>query len=195
MFHALRKLFGGSRIRKQCRDITLAEWDECPAWEFCLDEEGVEGQDESTMRPRKDLKKVRYPAFDGMVACDFVASSGQKYLGLVQPIDSLDDGWSSDAELIVPNPSPVRTGNNKLDLWNQLFCDNGDSVRFYVPAMSDEECRPYIDLVYRILGTNANTFWPLTITPRVHIENYPASWTIDGWLRWRDVGNKRHVIR
>jgi hypothetical protein len=37
--------------RKQVYDLTLADFDAAPVWEFALDEEAVPGQDETTVRP------------------------------------------------------------------------------------------------------------------------------------------------
>jgi len=37
--------------RKQVYDLTLADLQAAPVWEFALDEEGVAGQDEATVRP------------------------------------------------------------------------------------------------------------------------------------------------
>ena len=38
-------------IRKQCYDLILNDFETYPVWEFALDEEGVDGQDEATVRP------------------------------------------------------------------------------------------------------------------------------------------------
>jgi hypothetical protein len=38
-------------IRKQVYDLRLEDFERHPVWEFALDEEGEEGQDEATVRP------------------------------------------------------------------------------------------------------------------------------------------------
>ena len=40
-----------ARIRKSVADLTLADLAASSVWEFALDEEGVEGQDETTVKP------------------------------------------------------------------------------------------------------------------------------------------------
>src|ERR1700735_3746644 len=40
-----------TRIRRQVYELTLADLERFPVWEFALDEEGEEGQDEATVRP------------------------------------------------------------------------------------------------------------------------------------------------
>jgi hypothetical protein len=39
------------RIRRQVYELTVDDLDRYPVWEFALDEEGEEGQDEATVRP------------------------------------------------------------------------------------------------------------------------------------------------
>ena len=39
------------RIRKQVYELTTEDLERHPVWEFALDEEGEEGQDEATVRP------------------------------------------------------------------------------------------------------------------------------------------------
>ena len=39
------------KIRKQVYELTVDDFTEFPVWEFALDEEGEENQDEATVRP------------------------------------------------------------------------------------------------------------------------------------------------
>jgi hypothetical protein len=39
------------KIRRQVYELTLDDLSKFPVWEFALDEEGEEGQDEATVRP------------------------------------------------------------------------------------------------------------------------------------------------
>jgi len=39
------------RIRKQVHELTIEDLEAHPAWQFALDEEAEEGQDEATVRP------------------------------------------------------------------------------------------------------------------------------------------------
>jgi hypothetical protein len=41
----------GASIRKQVYELTAKDFSDYPIWEFCSDEEDVEGQDEATVRP------------------------------------------------------------------------------------------------------------------------------------------------
>jgi hypothetical protein len=44
-------------VRKPVYDLTLADFDAAPVWEFALDEEGVAGQDEATVRPTRSRSR------------------------------------------------------------------------------------------------------------------------------------------
>lgn len=85
-----------SSIRKQVYELTVQDFLDHPIWEFCSDEEGVEGQDEATVRPTNKTELTN--EFPG--ACVLAAkvgfadgSSGAGYLyncedddiGCVQP--------------------------------------------------------------------------------------------------------------
>ena len=73
------------RIRKQITELTNEDLAEHPIWELAIDEEGEEGQDEETVRPRGDLS-VADPA-DGIfiVRTEFVAADGTRFDGFLFP--------------------------------------------------------------------------------------------------------------
>ncbi|HKW85789.1 MAG TPA: hypothetical protein VJM82_01825 [Nitrospiraceae bacterium] len=68
--------------RKPTDRLTMDDLKAFPMWEFCLDEEDVEEQDETWVRPL-DAKTVPLGAFSLSVAADFVAANGVQYEGLV----------------------------------------------------------------------------------------------------------------
>src|SRR5215218_3072632 len=41
--------------RKQMTDLTIEDLSQGPVWEFAIEEEGEPGQNEETLRPRRDL--------------------------------------------------------------------------------------------------------------------------------------------
>jgi hypothetical protein len=45
-------------IRKQVTDLRPDDLAPYPIWEFALEEEGEEGQDEETVKPRPDLDRA-----------------------------------------------------------------------------------------------------------------------------------------
>jgi hypothetical protein len=76
---------GGPSIRKQLDEIKPADLHEFAVWEFALDEEGVEGHDEETVRPRLDLARV--DPHDGLfiVRAEFLAADGTAFDGFASP--------------------------------------------------------------------------------------------------------------
>lgn len=53
---------------KPIEEITLADFLEHPIWEYALDEEGVEGQDESWIRPVVDTDNVTEEIYSPIIA-------------------------------------------------------------------------------------------------------------------------------
>jgi len=88
-----------SKVRKQVYDLTLSDLNECPVWEFALDEECEEGQDEATVRPSEyDLPfdpgnglavvKAQFKLADGTIMEGYLSPQieGFKEIGYIQPV-------------------------------------------------------------------------------------------------------------
>ncbi|MFZ2641827.1 MAG: hypothetical protein WA117_12580 [Verrucomicrobiia bacterium] len=73
------------RIRKQVYELTAGDLDRYPVWEFALDEEEEEGQDEATIRPY-ELRSSLDPS-DGMfiVRARLTLADGTRMLGYLTP--------------------------------------------------------------------------------------------------------------
>ena len=70
------------RTRKPIDSLRLADLRAFPIWEFAIDEEGIEGQDETWVKPRR-ARTVPLNAFSLHVTAGFLASSGRKFEGFV----------------------------------------------------------------------------------------------------------------
>ena len=68
--------------RKPIDGITSEDLDAFPIWEFATDEEGVEGQDETWIRPVAS-SIISRKAYSLSVAAKFVTASGRELPGLV----------------------------------------------------------------------------------------------------------------
>jgi hypothetical protein len=68
--------------RKPIDQITVPDLVDFPIWEFCLDEEGAEGMDETWVRPL-DAAAVPNGAYSLSVAAEFKTASGLRVDGLV----------------------------------------------------------------------------------------------------------------
>jgi hypothetical protein len=68
--------------RKPITDLTVNDLSAFPVWEFATDEEGVEGRDETWVRPI-DTRVVPARRYSLQVAADLRTASGQTYSGFV----------------------------------------------------------------------------------------------------------------
>jgi hypothetical protein len=64
-------------------DLTLADLERCPVWGFAIDEEGEPGQDEETLGPRPDLKRVDPAEGLFVVVARFEAGDGSAFAGFL----------------------------------------------------------------------------------------------------------------
>jgi hypothetical protein len=85
--------------RKPIDQITVADLVDFPIWEFCLDEEGIEGMDETWVRP---LAAAAVPngAYSLSVAAEFETASGLRVNGLVGVTTTADEVEISEAVLL-----------------------------------------------------------------------------------------------
>jgi hypothetical protein len=99
------------QIRKQVYDLTPEDLDAHPAWQFALDEEGQEGQDEATVRPVEGpldpsegmcIAKAEFTLNDGCTFVGFLTPSVQGLPKLFQYEG--DDGSSvSQPSIVTPH--------------------------------------------------------------------------------------------
>lgn len=88
-----RKALKQQQVRKQVYELTLEDLERCPVWEFASDEEGVEGQDEATVRPRPDLS-APLPRDGGLVVrTRFTARDGSEFFGHCTPNPENSPGY------------------------------------------------------------------------------------------------------
>ena len=117
------------KMRKQIYDLTVADLDDCPVWEFALDEEGDEGQDECTVRPclvgdRLDpsrggfVVRARFTLPDESALVGFMTPPvrGDSSLGVLQPVVITTKGhvgfWCG---VIAPDAASIAASYARLD--------------------------------------------------------------------------------
>ncbi len=69
-------------MRKPIDELTVEDLDVYPVWEFATDEEDIEGQDETWVRPLR-TSTIEEGAGGLSVAADFVTASGKELEGFV----------------------------------------------------------------------------------------------------------------
>jgi len=97
-----------ARIRKQVYDLTAEDLRRYPLWELCLDEEGIESQDEATVKPSDDSEVPGYSCGVYVVATDFQLSDGSTMEGYVY------SGEPDNFSCIQPN---VIVESGQVNLW------------------------------------------------------------------------------
>jgi hypothetical protein len=159
------------RIRKQVFELTVEDFDQHPVWEFALDEEGEEGQDEATVRPQTVAGPVD-PA-DGMVVVKarFTLADGTSMAGYVTP------------------PSPYSGGLGTIQ--PQIITQQGQ-VPFWCGAFKPTS----EELVqnYGRLGRSAERVFPLRFTSEVEIVGGPVMGVLNGFLYMEMATEQIHEI-
>jgi hypothetical protein len=115
-------------IRKSVVDLTLADLTTSSVWEFALDEEGVEGQDETTVRPYAVdgpldpsagmfVVRARFALADGTLMSGYLTPpvQGEAGLSTFQPIIIMPAGqvafWCG---MIVPDAATIAKSYARL---------------------------------------------------------------------------------
>jgi len=123
-------------LRIQFDDFRVNHFEISPIWEFAIDEEGEEGQDETTLKPRLDLTFPDPSEGLLIIECEFVVKSGNKFNGICSP--SFDNSISSIQPYILSN--------------NQF-------IMFWFGIMQpDKETK---DGIYNVLGETADSLFPI----------------------------------
>lgn len=152
------------KTRKPVCDLSLGDFDQCPVWEFALDEEGEEGQDEATVRPY--LKDEPVDASSGMfvVRARFLLADGTRLFGY--------------------HSLPVH-GDSTLSTLQPIIVTHGGQVPFWCGVLVPENAR--IAESYRRLAKSApEQVFPLTFESDVPVLGGSISGRLDGFMVLED---------
>lgn len=141
------------RIRKFMEQLTPADLEEYPVWEFCLDEENEPGQDETTVRP-SPLKGPRSHLDPGAgmfaVHTEFTLANGHKLPGY-----------------LTPQPE----ANQDPDLLQPTLCTDQGQI-LLLPGQQDQAA--YSDELAAQLKLPAEAIFPISYTATVRIKGGPV---------------------
>lgn len=174
------------RIRKQADELTRSDWQRFPAWEYCLDEEDEEGQDETTLRPCATA--IDFIDFYGLIAVEFRFADSRIFAGYIEASGQANPQTCSHV-LCLPSPAQSFVSVPLPRDYNAVITADTSTLAFELPNarhLPDARARELFQLVYAVLDTRAESTWPMTITPRVEVQGWPASWTREGWRRLSD---------
>ncbi len=187
-------LFGRRKIRKDVGELTLSDLSVAPVWEYCLDEEGVEGQAECTVRPVYKCSEVDPGTFDGVVALDLLGPTGARYCGLMAGnAPEFRGSWLAAPVILLDRPVGAHVDHPILHRYNPMMSAASPRVRFSLPwtaHLSEADARVVMDLTYAVLGRGPRELFPLVCRPRVPLKNWPESFTLEGFARPVDRGGE-----
>ena len=158
-------------IRKQCYDLILNDFETYPVWEFALDEEGVDGQDEATVRPcltggladptRGIIVRARFTLADGstMHGCLAPRSPPSTDIGMIQPI--------------------ILTAAGQVLVWNGVIKP--------APQQLAQD--------YAKLSREARDVFPLRFTSEVELASGPVMGTLNGFMYLELATETAHEVR
>jgi hypothetical protein len=155
------------KIRKQVYQLTPDDLNRFPIWEFALEEEGEEGQDEATVRPYK-VSGALEPS-DGMfvVKASFALADGTEMQGYLNP--------------------PVN-GDISLGALQPIIVSNAGQIVFWCGRMTPSPDR--LAMWYQFLGRDASRVFPIRFESQVELVDGPVSGSITGFMVLADVKAK-----
>jgi hypothetical protein len=109
------------KIRKQVYDLTLADFGRFPVWEFALEEEGEEGQDEATVRPYQFTPPLKPSNGMLVVLTDFTLADGTHMRGYITPPAQ----GASDVSMIQP---VIVTEQGQVAFWYGILKPNAETI-------------------------------------------------------------------
>jgi len=156
------------KIRIQDYNLTFTDLMKYPAWKYALDEEGVEGQDERTVRPYLapiplDLNKAYF-----LVRASFFLADGTSYKGYIKPkaVDRVDVG--NFGSVIVP-----------YDL-SPIIVLGKDHIHFqYGPEKPDPE---EMQRVYSLFSKKSHEVFPIKFSSDVEVLDSVHEGKLDGFM-------------
>ena len=158
----------GRRVRKQVYELTLHDLSTFPVWEFKLDEDGAEAQDEATVRPFTASGPLDPADRMFVVRAVFTLADGSKMQGYFTP--------------------PVR-GHDTIGTLQPIIVTERGQVRFWCGTAAPGSKR--LAHSYELLGKDAKRVFPLRFESDVELVGGPAKGSVPGFLVLVDFQTRR----
>jgi hypothetical protein len=161
------------KIRKQVYKLTLDDVSKFPVWEFALDEEGEEGQDEATVRPVQTSGTLDPKDGPFIIRAVFTLADGTQMRGCLTTPAGDDDGLGALQPVII-------TERGQVLFWHGVIAPDAQNL---------EES-------YAKLGRDAAKAFPIQVVSDVEMVGAPIRATIPGFMVLKDwkSGKTRTVI-
>ena len=149
------------KIRKPIYELTLDDIREFPVWEYALDEEAEDGQDETTVRPC-EISDALDPS-DVIVRARFTLADGTQMFGTMQTPLLGDDSLGRLQPVI-------NTERGRVLFWHGIFAPKAAEVV----------------LNYEMLGRDATRVFPIRFISDVELDGPPIRGSIPGFMFLKD---------
>ncbi len=145
--------------------MTFEDFKASPVWEFALDEEDEEGQDEATVRPydfegRLDPSEGMFVVRAVFTLADKTAMGGY----LTPPVEG-DDSLGTLQPIVC-------TSQGQVNFWNGLLAPGAEEL---------QNC-------YQSLGRSGSEVFPVHFLSVVELEGGPVEGDINGFLYMKEFG-------
>jgi hypothetical protein len=158
-----------SRVRRQVYELRIEDLRDHPVWEFALDEEDEEDQDEATVRPVDSSVPVDPSAGMFIVRANFTFADGTKATGYITPPPT------SDEDLGTIQPQIVALGG-QVGLWCGMLVPEPQQIKAF----------------YALLGKSKGTeVFPLQFVSDVPLAGGPIAGTVPGFLVLEDLATMK----
>jgi hypothetical protein len=157
-----------ARVRKQVYELTLQDLDTFPVWEFRLDAEGKEGQDESTVRPFTAPGPLDPTDRMFVVRAVFTLADGSRMRGYF---------------------TPPRQGDAGLGTLQPIVVTDRGQIRFWCGTAAPDSKR--LAHIYEMLGKDAKHVFPVRFESEVELVGGPVQGGVPGFLVLEDFQTRR----
>lgn len=149
------------RIRRQVYDLTVEDLERYPLWEFALDEEGEEGQDEATVKPSEETEVPGYSPGVYILAADATFADGTTAIGYLYS-GGPEDGMGCTQPNIV-------TTSGQVNFWLGWLRFVKDPQ-----ARTAEACQ--------ILGKDRSSIFPICFRTRPQLNGAVMELVVDSFM-------------
>ena len=152
------------KVRKPINELTLADLSAFPVWEYASDEEGMDGQDETTVRPVNAGLPIQPENWSLHIRAIFTLADGTKMTGFLT-VSSMDI--------------------NDLGYTQPVIVTNRGQVFFWLGSVAQDD---YPSLAYQTLGHMKTTTFPIHVRTDDGILTDDLEISIPGFLvleNWR----------
>jgi len=160
------------KVRKQVYELTAGDFETSAVWEFALDEEGDEGQDEATVRPF-DLKGGLDPS-EGMfvVLAAFTLADGTEMTGYLTPPVGGDESLGTLQPILLTNEGQV-------GFWHGLMAPGPEVLKGH----------------YQRLGKTESETFPVRFRSAVQLKGGPIEGSLGGFLYIKEFGGEAFEVK